>query len=429
MKKLFVVLILLLSVSLFADVNKFQELENYPIGFWNYVYANNQDKSAVRDWKDLGMSVAISPYYDSGCNKAQFIELLDECEKNNIKVILYDVRGQWNTLKKGEAEYRKQFGEALKDFGSHPAVLGFHIGDEPNRADLDYCLNACKIQKEMAPNLSPYFNLIPWSDTDDIRNHTGFQTLEEYADYICENSPCQVFAYDCYSQMKKDDSGLDNYFNNLYRFNKVAIKHNLPLWNTILGVGHFDYKCPNMDEMRWQLNTSVAHGANGILWFFLYNRNKESNYRYAAIDEFGQRTQTFENMRYENNKLKYCYDKLIPKLRLKEVYHTYKSYGGVPLFKPNDVVKEYTNNKSLPGIISFFNDGYVAVVNNSMSENVYVSLTFDDSVQKASVILDYGNESEVFPNKTSYYNQNGKNIEFWLAPGGMEIFKLMKDFT
>ena len=66
----------------------------------------------------------------------------------------------------------------------------------------------------------------------------------------------------------------------------------MPFWNTILSVGHHAHRCPNLDEIRWQFNTTVASGANGILWFFYYVREPFQNYRLSPVDEHWDRTQT-----------------------------------------------------------------------------------------------------------------------------------------
>ena len=51
------------------------------------------------------------------------------------------------------------------------------------------------------------------------------------------------------------------YFTNLREFEAASRRHGIPYWTTLLSVGHFRYRCPREDDMRWQVSTAAAHGA------------------------------------------------------------------------------------------------------------------------------------------------------------------------
>ena len=53
----------------------------YPIGFWNYTKTGDLTPDAVKDWAELGMTMANSPEYWEGCDKNAMLAILDECEK------------------------------------------------------------------------------------------------------------------------------------------------------------------------------------------------------------------------------------------------------------------------------------------------------------------------------------------------------------
>ena len=51
-------------------------MERFPLGFWNYVNAADQDATAVADWDDCGMTLTMSPGYHAGeSDREQFIAL------------------------------------------------------------------------------------------------------------------------------------------------------------------------------------------------------------------------------------------------------------------------------------------------------------------------------------------------------------------
>lgn len=431
MKKLFVLLLLCLcAVQAMAYTNKFKEIKNFPMGCWQFIDAKVQSEKDVKAWKDLGLNLVISPtYFADTTPKEDMIALLDQCEAQNIKVILLDRRVSYTELSKGEDVYRKQVQATIDDFGSHPAVVGFYVCDEPNKSNLDLCLKATKINKEMAPHLSPFVNQNPWGDDAWFPSFLGFDTCEKYVDYICKNGAIDLISMDCYFQMDPDNpDGMDNYFRSLNRYSKEAIKHNLPFYVTNLSVGHYNYMSPNADNIRWHINTSFAHGANGLMWYSLRPSNLNSNYRDFPINVFGERTKVFEDLSFENRLFSFCYDKVAPTLTLKQAYHVYKAYGDTPLFEGNDIISSVKSKTEVPVIISFFSDDYVAIVNNSFEKNSYVSFALGKNIKKIELIKDEGKYIEIYPGHYGQFKLDPATNEmgFWLAPGGMELFKITK---
>ena len=74
--------------------------KRYYVGFWNYVETGELDnRSAVEDWKKMGMNLPMSwEYIDGQSDKAVFTEMLDLCVENGMKVIVCDSRTRWAKL-------------------------------------------------------------------------------------------------------------------------------------------------------------------------------------------------------------------------------------------------------------------------------------------------------------------------------------------
>jgi hypothetical protein len=353
-----------------------KDMDRFPIGIWNYVPADRQDASAVKDWADAGITVAQGPSFDPELHdKRQMLGILDEAGERGIKVIVCDKRSDWHSLDQGEAGYRAGFQQALRDFGKHPAVFGFKVGDEPGVRERpkEYleCCAAYRIQKEMAPELSPFANLLPW--------HPGVEALTEYLDWqryldaYVRDAHADFLCFDNYSQLKPGEEGWEQYFRNLREYGEAARRNRIPFWTTLLSVGHFRYRCPREDDFRWQLNTAVAHGAQGVLWFFFYMQKPLDNYRVAPIDEHWERTETYEWLsRVDRTFLKWHAD-VVRKLSLRKVMHVGKSWGGVPLFAPDELVASARSTYGNSLIVSELRDpagrDYVMVVNNSPFES------------------------------------------------------------
>jgi hypothetical protein len=235
--------------------------QTFPIGFWNYNPIETVSIKDVADWADCGMAVTLSPVYDSRRHNAKLVrDILDESQRQGLKIILSDQRLLgWDAPKNAEA-YRKIFEDAYRDYGQHPAVYGFSIGDEPQNPD--ECIaaaTAIKVQQETAPHLVPFLNFGPWPGfEDDVLR--GKNMVEWGTDFTAQ-SGCKMLCYDCYSQMRPEEEGIDHYFANLHKYGSIARAANIPFWTTLLSTGHYRYRCPSQDDMRWQLSSAAASGA------------------------------------------------------------------------------------------------------------------------------------------------------------------------
>ena len=235
------------------------------MGFWNYRSIEQFSENDVKDWAECGMTVTQSPYFDPEKHDKKLItDLLDACLRCDIKLILRDSRSAGKKFSNKEA-YRKGMTEAFADFGKHPAVYGFFIGDEPSTAEEHQnCIAAYQIQKEIAPNLIPMLNFLPWGPWW----MEGGKNLEKQMKDFISESGADFICYDHYGQMNPEESGTESYFANLRFYSDLAADADIPFWTTLLSIGHYRYRCPTQDDFRWQLSTSVASGCKGVLWFY-----------------------------------------------------------------------------------------------------------------------------------------------------------------
>ena len=128
----------------------------------------------------------------------------------------------------------------------------------------------------------------------------------DYEDVLVDaitRSSLSMVSYDNYTQCynRNKEYGLDMYFDNLRIYSNVAKRCGVSLWTTLLSVGHWSYRIPSEDDLRWQISTAVAHGVNAILWFYLYARELEDDFRGSPFDLFYRKTATYENMVRQNN--------------------------------------------------------------------------------------------------------------------------------
>jgi len=414
-------------------------LGRFPISFWSYTnlteHGQYMDEAEVEEWADAGFTVPQSPNYDPNNpkQKAHMLRLLDWAHERGMKLVLCDPRcyakRDPNHEKLIPPDYANGVRAAVEDFGSHPATFGFHVGDEPG-AEMKETFFACyRVQKEIAPHLHPFANLLPFFPGIEAR--AGTDTWPNYLDEYVRKSNADLISYDCYAQMNPGERGWHNYYENLRLYREAAIRNGVPFWNTVLSVGHFRYRCPNLDEIRWQFNTTVASGAHGLLWFFYYMRHPHDNYRLSPVDEHWDRTQTYYDIRRVQKSFHRHYGDLFTRLVSTRVTFYPEAFGGGERFSPNGIVSRILPDvEGHPILLGEFTDAeghrYVMIVNNSMAENVNVAVTFPgEDVRVFSWNWD-GNmyEGGAYCSAGQRRDENGLTIRHWLAPGQEAVYRV-----
>lgn len=409
----------------------------FSMGFWNYPCAGQLPASEVKRWVRCGMTLTQSPFFSYETNKKEeLLPLLDEAARQGIKIIVMISDLTYRKLLQiGEEAYRELFKKAYEDFGKHPATYGFYVGDEPiGQEACDAAIRAIQIQKEMAPELTPFANLHPYYRLCERRLYSG-KTFQAWGDDFMKRSGTKVLCYDCYSQMGPDPDGIDNYFYNLNLFNELAKKHGAEPWITLLSNNHFNYVVRGEEDFLWQINTAVASGYRGIMWFFFYMSHSRNCYTKCPVNEFGEETETFRNLSYMVRRFHNMCSDLFFRLRHKKTYHVVRAYGGYEIF-PGDThkfIRQVDSVHRLPAIISFFEDEegkeYVVLMNNSKTEAGSFALVLNEKVKKIIYVEENGKLEREFTQEnnpllhTFHTNKEGTFVGDWLTPGQMMIFR------
>ena len=404
-----------------------REEQHFPIGFWNYVPIAMQDASAVKDWSDAGMTLTMGPEFGRGDEEAM-LRILDAADRAGIRVILCHADSYASALReKGEERYRTELDRAMKPFRGHPAVYGFVVGDEPGIAEFDSFCRATRIQKELAPEWVPFGNLLPWYWG--MEERVGFKTWPEYLGAYVAESGSPLLCYDYYAHLRDctwnpghQKDGINCYFHNLREFGEASRRHGIPFWTTVAAQGDVDVRVPTEDDFRWQLNAAVAHGAQGVLYYFLYMRKPHRACRVSPIDEHGERTETFARMSRVNRTFLKWQAPVVQNLSFVRASHLNEVYGGWPAFDGSGPVSEA--RAEVPLIVSEFRhrDGrdFVMVVNGSQTRGARMHIRLEADMVRLSRI-DWMAEEERPPRNAS--GENGRTVLYYdLAPGQMELY-------
>ena len=402
-------------------------MTDFGFSCWTYFNLDHAWDGLAKDYHDLGLNMPLTPVFREGSDPAKMTALLDRFQELGMKAIVFDDRV---TAKAGvptvEADYRARFQRSLDQFGGHPAVYGFYVGDEPDAPDASSFFAAARIQREMAPQLTPFLNLLPWFDW--IGERIGSPAYGPYLDRAVREGNLALLGWDCYTQMWEGDSGWDVYFNNLREMRDASLRHGVPFMNTVLCTGHYDYACPDQDDFRWQIATSAALGAKAVCYFYVVGEAPHENYRRFPINTFHERTQAYAWLSEENRFFQERLGRVMTGLTIEGAAFTGKPYGGLPAFAPDETLRAAANDKGLNMLVSTFRDDEGtrcrAVVNLDRKRSVEARLTFAPRVRiERKLFTDHWQELKGPQDAVGALSDDGQAVRMWLAPGQIEVIR------
>ena len=310
------------ALSMFCSVALAQtpwQPEEYPIGYWA---GPPKEHNTLVNWqrvKDCNFTVCgMSDGYSVADNR----KMLDFCEQLGLKALVCDGRTR-------EAAFYDDHVNAVKslvaDYGSHPAMYGYRIWDEPSADRFPALAKVSQELQRQDPRHLPYINLLPTYAPPEM---LGTPTYAEHLDCFLRLVKPAVLSYDHYALMKDGSDRID-YFENLELIRKYGLRYDVPQWNIILSLPHWGYRDPSAAEMRWQVYTSLAYGMKGLMWFTYWTMpewEKDKDFGAALVNSRGEPARLYPIVKQLNGETRVL-GKTLLGLTSTGVYHT----GTVPL--------------------------------------------------------------------------------------------------
>jgi hypothetical protein len=269
---------------------------------------------------------------------------LDLAEKNGLKVLLQD--GRITARNFQQEGFEKNLDAVVADYAEHPALWGYFVTDEPNASQFENlgAINRYLLKKD--PKHIPFINLFP---TYASREQLGNPTYEEHVASFIQTVHPRLLSYDHYALV--GDSLRPDYFENMEIIRRQALKHKIPFNFILLSVPHFSYRNPTEADLRWQVNTALAYGARGIMYFTyssLPDNEHYSGWGDAIIARDGSRTAKYDQVKRINGELKRLAPTLM-RLTSTAVYHTPPLPRGTTALPQSDLVADVRGGELVVG--------------------------------------------------------------------------------
>ncbi len=365
-------------------------------------------------WDDVEDEATIRKMAECGVNLIAFVpaNLLNACKKHHVRAILFDPRVTPNWDQPFDSKNANAVLPGLiKKYNRHPAVYGYHLKDEPDGNQFSELGKSAELVRKLAPGKWPYINLPPGM---------GDWYANTYLQLFVDTCKPPVLSYDNYAIGEAVDFSY-GFWANIWDVRSAAVRNNLPFHTIILTAAHFNYRVPDAADLRLQVYGSLVYGAKGIAFYKFRSRPLAvlgapdlGNFRLAPLDEYGEKTITWESLRNVNHQVKNLAPVLL-KLHSDDVYHA----GEIP--ERNHGIKETSLISGLEAgeqfIIGEFTheDGsrWMMIVNKQLKQSAFCRPKFRNAPKKMEFLSPVTGKLELFPSPW-----------YALAPGQGVLLKL-----
>ena len=362
------------------------------ISYWCGPPKSETTLERYQELADCGFNVAYAAIDNlwEPAGKAQQdhnLKVLDLCRKVGMKALLWDGNmlqvGGWDKAPKPEEvpQIGKVLDGLLARYASHPAFLGFILGDEGNTVEGNQrigLVNQYLLKKD--PTHLPYYNLLP---------AYAFKPLSKYDEHVSqyiETAKPALVSWDHYRQMFEggDES---TYWYNLELMRKLCVKAGLPYNQIIVSLKHMGYRECSEVDLRWQVYTSLAYGSRGIQYFtYWFCKGLAWADAPSFISQDGKRDAKWQYASKINHRIAKL-GPFLTKLTSTGAYCTEPLPPGAQPLAADAPVKKAEGGPLLIGCFqSAQGTQCVMVVNRSFSDKVTAKLTLDDKLRGVAEI-------------------------------------------
>ncbi len=252
--------------------------DRFVIGFWVDPPSDQITDTRYKEIADANFTLVHGAFGPS--SDKQVVKQLDLCRKYGLKAI---VVGDPNNPAK---------------LADHPACWGYHVVDEPPVGSIPRIKALVDAVRKNRPGKLAYFNLFPnYASAEQL----GTASYDDYVGRYARETGCDVLSMDHYPMMTPTADGRDLYCANLASMRKQSLENGIPFWNFFNTMPFGGQDDPTESHIRWQVYTSIAYGAKGVLYFCYWTpQGGEFPKGGAIITAEGRKTRHYEQAKRIN---------------------------------------------------------------------------------------------------------------------------------
>jgi hypothetical protein len=353
-------------------------IEEIPILAWYGVAETTIER--YQELKDAGINSNFSYH----ANLKDLTLAMDVAKAAGIKMIIH--------CPELETEPEK----IVNLFKDHPALAGYHIKDEPNRNEFTHWGELVRKIQALDNKHFCYINIFPnYVSSEQI----GTSTYLEYIQLFLQEVPVPFLSFDFYPILVKS-SGVRFLRNNWYENLEIILKETrnagIPFCAFALTTSHWSFPIPTLADLRLQVFSNLAYGAQGIQYFTYWTPSTDegADFHEGPIDFITQqKTPTWYIVQQMNKEIK-ALSNVFLGAQVIQVRHIVKTAFGTNGAVPNGTTRfnfanrpaeaNIINTLKIPNrtnaVISFLkNDNrcYMVIINRNLSGGRDVTFTIN----------------------------------------------------
>lgn len=182
------------------------------------------------------------------------------------------------------------------------ACWGYVLADEPGPGAFPELRRTVDALRKVRPGKLAYINLLP--DYAPLWALGTTSYLAHVSRFISLVHP-DVLSVDYYPHFRPDADGRDGYCQNLEVLRQQSLSAGIPFWNFFNAMPFGDHTDPTEAQLRWQIYTSLAYGAKGVMYFCYWTPTGDEFPKGGAIiTREGKRTRHYDQAKRINAALK-----------------------------------------------------------------------------------------------------------------------------
>lgn len=343
-------------------INPFRQI---PILAWNGIPPEETSVARYEELIESGITYNLTSFPDLKTMAAA----LKVAQKIGVKMIISCPELGTDTKK------------TVRRFMRNPAVAGYYLKDEPNSRDFSGLAEWVKKIRAIDDNHFCYINLFPnYANEEQL----GAKTYEDYVNLFIQEVPIKHLSFDYYPVI--GDSLQKRWYENLGIFSEKARKERKPFWAFALAVSHQSYPIPTVAELRLQVYSDLAYGAQGIQYFTYWTpKSSVWDFHHGPIALDSKRTEVYDRIKLMNKEIKDL-SWVFLGAKVISVVHTGDMIpqGTKRLTKlpPPIKVLETKGTGAVVSVLEKAADNFLVIVNRDFNNTMQLTIGCDATVKK-----------------------------------------------
>ncbi|HVV02368.1 MAG TPA: hypothetical protein VHH88_13455 [Verrucomicrobiae bacterium] len=328
--------------------------DRFAIGFWVDPPADDKMDERYREITNANFTFVLGVFGATTPDRVQ--RQMKLCEKYDLKAVA------------------SMAGLPPEKLPESPACWGYFLADEPATGAFSSLRSTVEKIRAARPEKLSFINLLPNYATP---AQLGAASYPEYVSRFVSEVKPDILSMDYYPHFTPTADGRDGYCQNLEVMRAESVKAGIPFWNFFNTMPYGDQFDPTAAQLRWQIFTSLAYGAKGLMYFCYWTPSGAEFPKGGAIlREDGTRTRQYGEARRLNAVVKNFGPTLMNLtsagvIRLKRGADCAKPLQGSP-------VKSLTGGDYLIGVFKHTDGRRAVLINNyEFAYSAWPTVEFD----------------------------------------------------